>query len=61
MPVTQIVKFFGNTVDFETWYRNTHSNSRTRMWTLSRDLTHQLGNIMADNDWQQAAGSATRN
>ena len=38
-----------------------HRNSRTRMRTLSRDLTHQWGIIMADNDWQKATGSATRN
>ena len=31
------------------------------MRTLSRDLTHQWGIIMADNDWQKATGSATRN
>ena len=38
-----------------------HRNSRTRMRTLSRDLTHQWGIIMADNDWRKATGSATRN
>ena len=30
------------------------------MRTLSRDVTHQWGIIMADNDWQKAAGSKTR-
>ena len=31
------------------------------MRTLSRDLAHQWGIIMADNDWQKATGNATRN
>ena len=44
-----------------TFFCWSHRNSRTRMRTLSRDLTHQWGIIMADNDWQKAAGSATRN
>ena len=58
---SRVVNHKKSKTEFLLFGSHKHRNSRTRMRTLSRDLTHQWGIIMADNDWQKATGSATRN